>query len=41
MFIPAILLYALVWFIQNTRKKKERKGLGLQRPPDTIDIASL
>jgi cbb3-type cytochrome oxidase subunit 3 len=26
MFIPAILLYALVWFIQNTRKKKERKG---------------
>jgi hypothetical protein len=27
MFIPAILLYALVWFIQKTRKKKERKAL--------------
>jgi cbb3-type cytochrome oxidase subunit 3 len=27
MFIPAILLYALIWFIQNTRKKKERKAL--------------
>jgi TRAP transporter 4TM/12TM fusion protein len=27
MFIPAILLYALIWFIQKTRKKKERKAL--------------
>jgi hypothetical protein len=27
MFIPAILLYALIWFIQNTRKKKEQKAL--------------
>jgi hypothetical protein len=26
MYIPALLLYGLIWFVQNNRKKKQRKA---------------